>query len=135
MILVIDANPFISGFLRDSINRKVLLSDKLTLYSPEWLLAEFERNESDLKSKFTDSKDFAETKGILFTFVNLVPAKEYSEFMKEASKLTHHTKDMPYFALALHLNCPIWYNEKLFKRQSRVKVYSTSELLKELNLQ
>src|SRR3989344_282831 len=110
MDLVIDANPFISGFLRDSINRKVMLSDKINLYSPEWLLAEFKRNESELKIKFSDSEDFDEIKNILFSFVNMIPAEKYSKFMKEASKLTHHAKDVPYFALALHLNCPLWSN-------------------------
>lgn len=38
-----------------------------------------------------------------------------------------------FFALALKLNCPIWSNENLHKKQSKVKIYSTSELIKELS--
>ena len=134
MILVIDANPFISGFLRNSTSRQVIISDKVILYSPEWLITEFENNESELMEKFPDSADFLETKKLLFKFIKLVPEQEYSMYLNEASKLTKHTHDIPYFAVALYLNCNIWSNEKSFEQQSKVNVYTTSELLKELGL-
>ena len=38
------------------------------------------------------------------------------------------TKDDPYFALALSLNCPIWSDEEAFKQQSRIKVFNTKKL-------
>ena len=134
MILTIDANPFIAGFLRDSTSRRIMLSEKVVLYSPDWLIAEFERNEVELFEKFPSSKDFFETKASLLKFVNIVPESEYSTYIGEASKLARHSKDVPYFALALYLNCSIWSDEKSFKQQSKVKVYSTSELIKELEL-
>ena len=43
-------------------------------------------------------------------------------------------ESVKYFALALKLNCPIWSEDKALKKQSKVKVYSTSELLKEIGL-
>src|SRR3990167_9388768 len=104
MILVIDANPFIAGFLRNSTSRQIILSEKIFLYSPDWLIDEFERNESELMERFSDSDGFFETKRILFKFVKIVPKQEYSIRMEEASKLAKHTKDVPYFALALLLN-------------------------------
>ena len=134
MILVIDANPFIAGFLRNSTSRKIILLEKIILYSPDWLIAEFDRNESELMKKFPASADFLESKKILFKFVKIVSKQEYSMYMEEASKLTEHTKDIPYFALALSLNCPIWSDEKSFKQQSHVEVYSTSDLVKILEL-
>ena len=130
MFLVIDANSFIAGFLRDSVSRKIILHENITLYSPKWLRDEFDRNERELKKKFPSSSKFSETKKILFEFINFISESEYSKFMDEASKLTKHVNDLPYFALALHLDCPIWSNEKSFKRQSKIKVYSTSELLR-----
>ncbi|MCK4476655.1 MAG: hypothetical protein KAU16_08005 [Methanophagales archaeon] len=39
-----------------------------------------------------------------------------------------HLKDVEYFALALKLDFPIWSNEKAFKKQSVVKVFSTPDL-------
>ena len=133
MLLVIDANPFIAGFLRNSASRRIILSDGVELFSPEWLLKEFEKNEFELREKFPASENFWETKKILFAFIKLVPAAEYSEHMKEASKLSKNAKDDPYFALALSLNCAIWSDESSFKRQQSVKVFSTSDLVKELD--
>lgn len=135
MPLVIDVNPFIAGFLRNSTSRRLILSERVLLHSPDWLTAEFERNEPELMSKFSNSEDFFETKDLLFKFVRLVPESEYSEYIKEASKLAKHIKDVPYFALALHPKCPIWSDEKSFKLQSKVNVYSTSDLIKELGLE
>ena len=37
--------------------------------------------------------------------------------------------DTAYIALALHLNCPIWSNDKKLKKQDKVKVITTKELL------
>ena len=44
-------------------------------------------------------------------------------------KLAPHPKDAEYFALALRFVFPIWSNEKAFKKQSKVKVFSTSDLV------
>ena len=134
MELVIDANSFIAGFLRDSKSRLIILSSKVQLYCPDWLEQEFNRNEKELIKKFSEKNNFSETKNILLRFINLVPHGEYSRFLEEASKLTAHSKDVPYFALSLKLRCPIWSNEKSFKLQSKVRVHNTADLIRELGL-
>src|SRR3989338_4705826 len=121
MILVIDANSFIAGFLRNSSSRSIILSDKVKLYSPDWIKQEFDRNERELIQKFSFPAKFSETKSILFNFVDTILSSEYNPYIEEASKLVKHAKDIPYFAVALHLDCPIWSNEKSFKAQSTVK--------------
>ncbi len=134
MILVIDANSFIAGFLRNSTSRQIILSGDVALYSPKWLVDELERNEDELMAKFPGKAGFAETKRTLLEFVRLVPASEYSPYIKEASRLVKHPKDIPYFALALYLNCAIWSNERSFKNQPIVEVFSTSDMVKKLKL-
>jgi len=47
----------------------------------------------------------------------------------EAKLLAPHLKDVEYFALALRFDFPIWSNEKAFKKQSKVKVFSTKDLI------
>ena len=54
---------------------------------------------------------------------------EYTVKISEGLKLAPHPKDAEYFALALKFDFPIWSNEKAFKKQSVVKVFSTSDLL------
>lgn len=55
--------------------------------------------------------------------------QEYTVKLSDGLKLAPHPKDVEYFALALRFDFPIWSNEKAFKRQSRVKVFSTSDLV------
>ena len=62
-------------------------------------------------------------------FVNIVDDEDVARFAKEARALAPHIEDVPCFALALALDCGIWSNEKAFKKQSKVRVYSTAELL------
>ncbi len=51
-------------------------------------------------------------------------------FLSEAKEIAPHKKDVPYFTLALAFNAGIWSDEKAFKNQTRVKVFSTEELKK-----
>ncbi len=63
-------------------------------------------------------------------FVGFVPDEEFKDLGSEAKQLLgKHRKDIPYFALALFLNCGIWSNEKRFKRQPRIRVFSTADLI------
>jgi len=49
--------------------------------------------------------------------------------MSEASRLAAHVEDAPYLALALWKRIPLWSNDKGMKLQSRVKVFTTSQLI------
>src|SRR3989344_1394610 len=132
MRLVIDANPFFAGFLRDAASRRIILSENVVLCSPAWLKEEFTRNEASLRKKFPSPAVFEETRDILLSFIALVPPREYNHTLDEALTLAKHAKDAPYFALALHLQCPLWSNEASFKKQPIIKVFSTADLIKEL---
>ena len=77
--------------------------------------------------------------GFMFLFsllerkIEVYSQEKYEEFLSEAGNISPHGKDVhkddPYFALALSLNAPIWSDEKAFKNQSKVKVFSTSDLI------
>ncbi|MHA1489373.1 MAG: PIN domain-containing protein [Promethearchaeota archaeon] len=43
MKLIIDANIIISGLIKDSTNRKIILSPKFEYFSPEFLLKELNK--------------------------------------------------------------------------------------------
>jgi predicted nucleic acid-binding protein len=66
---------------------------------------------------------------LLSELISVIPQSEYESFIPAASTLLPgHPKDIPYFALALKLMAPVWSNEKRFKKQSQIVVYSTTEL-------
>lgn len=137
-MLVVDANVLFSFFKQDSSRRKLLiellrLGEELA--SPQYCFEELAGDKERInKYSGTDDEQFSKLLSLLETFITSVPESEYSEFAHEAETLAPHQKDVPYFAVALSKNCPIWSDEKAFKKQSRIKVFSTAELLKELSL-
>ena len=135
MLLVVDMNILFSFFKKDSFTRKLLTKSDLELYSPRYALDELNKHldELILKAKINIGV-FELYKSILPFFVEFVSASEYKDFKNEAELITPDPDDTQYFALALKLGCAIWSNDKLLKKQDKVKVFSTSELSKELGL-
>ena len=135
--LVVDANELFSFFKEGSV-RKVLIEESLPqneyeLISPAYVLGElFRDKEKIIKFSGIDEAAFAVMFSLVTLHVSPVPEDECSEFMPEAAQLAPHSKDAPYFAAALARNCTIWSDEKAFKKQDKVKVVTTAELLEEL---
>ncbi len=138
MELVIDAAILFSFFKPESFTRdfvKLLYSNGVRLFAPAFLLDEL----LALKERICefceiDEEEFTTSFILLCEVLGVIPKSEYERFLSEAKNLlSEHPKDAPYFALALKLSIPIWSNEKRFKKQSKVKVFSTHEL-KELFL-
>jgi len=58
-----------------------------------------------------------------FELIEVIPESEYNTSLHEAEMLLpEHLEDVPYLALSIAFDCPLWSNEKLLKTQSRVKV-------------
>jgi predicted nucleic acid-binding protein len=137
MKLVIDANILFSFLKKDSITRKLITSFEIfELYTPSRGVKELSKNRGEIcrKSRISEA-EFEEAIEDLKLFVAIVPDEEFKDFGVEAKELLgEHVKDIPYFALALFLDCGIWSNEEKFKLQSRIKVYSTSDLAKLISI-
>jgi predicted nucleic acid-binding protein len=138
MFLVIDANILFS-FFNPSSARRVLIhaSPKLgfKLISADFVFEELAEDRGKIqKYAGISGLEFILFFSLLEKMIESVPKEEHDNFLSNAMELAPHAKDVPYFALALSLNCPIWSDEKAFRKQSKVKVYSTSELLKRLKL-
>jgi len=132
--LVVDANILFSFFRPDSERKHLvegLLISDCELVSPEFVIEELLSDKEKIK-KFSglNESEFSELFLILEDEIRVVPKSEYDKFLSDAIKLSPHIKDAPYFALALSLNSPIWSDEKAFKKQSKVKIFSTSALSK-----
>lgn len=133
--LIVDASILFSFFKANSARRDVfkkLLGHECRLASPDFVLKELAGNKSDIM-KFAKISEGEFNDVMLELGKDLASFKEegYKEFLAEANKISPHgegTKDDPYFALALAFNFPIWSDEAAFKKQPRVKVFTTEEL-------
>ncbi|MAG15870.1 hypothetical protein CMO88_02310 [Candidatus Woesearchaeota archaeon] len=138
MKLVVDSNVLFTFFWKDSVflNTVKHLS---ALFAPEMVLGEIKKYNQDLLTKTRLSqKEFDKKLEELVQRVEFIPLEEYQSQFREAKVLSkdfserdkdEFLKDIDLFALALKLKCAIWSNDKLFKKQSTVPVFSTEEMI------
>jgi len=139
MLLAVDSNVLFTFFWNTSVFRKLSLRQDLLLVSPEFALEEIDNNSSELAKKAGVSKEeFGNLLKELKSLVRFVPIEEYSPFLKDADSLAksllgeekaEFLKDVDFIALALKLKCPLWSNDRLLKKQSKVEVFSTKEVI------
>ena len=135
MKIIVDVNVVVSTLLNKGIPFNVFflnsIVNKFEFFAPEFLLAEFEKHEQELieETKFS-KKEFGIIKDFLFKEINFVSKPEFSEFLSKANELLKtHVKDIPYVALALKLNAPIFSGDKVLKNCIPDKVLSPREML------
>ncbi len=131
MKLVSDTNILVSFFRPNPVNEIISNSKSLNLqlFTPEYAIEELKNNESDvLKYAKISSREFKEKLSELLSFITTFPSNSFKEFESEAKQLIHN-KDVPIFALALKLKCPIWSNEPGFKEQSKIEIFSNKDMI------
>ena len=132
-LIVVDANVLFSFFKPESFTRKALKSLYLKgakLIVPDFALDElYALRQKICKFCGIGGLEFIISLALLSEIIDVVPRSEFEKFEPKALKLLPgHTKDMPYFALALSSDCAIWSNEKRFKEQSEVDIFSTEDI-------
>ena len=133
-ILVVDANILFSFFKKDSLRRELI--ERLPEYgckliSPDYVIAEL-LNEKEKIMKFSgiDEIGFLFIISLIQKKVETISKENYEKWLDDAMKISPHKKDVPYLALALASNAAVWSDERAFKKQNKVKIFSTEELKK-----
>ncbi len=134
MFLVVDANIVLSALLTKGKSFDIFIMNKLIkkyeFIAPEFLFFEIGKNSDEiLKRSKLSSEELAKVFKFIKDEIEFIPFKEFNEQADKASSLAPHEKDGQYFALALAFNCGIWSEEKVFKHQSEIKVFSTKDLM------
>ena len=130
MEFVVDTNILYSYFWKQSFTRKILMSQNIRLISPEFALEEINANESNILRKTgLSKKEFNDVRSNLAIAVEIIPLEEYGKFLKPALSFSPDPNDVDFLALALKLKLPLWSNDSGLKKQNKVKIFSTSDLL------
>ncbi|MBN1376819.1 nucleotide-binding protein [Candidatus Woesearchaeota archaeon] len=132
MELVIDANIIMSALIpKHSKTPDLIFNDKIKLFAPDFLIKEFKKHEKEILSKSRLSKEeFELFLSLISSKINFLSYSEFKDFIPKAEKICPDPYDIEYFALALKLKCSLWSNDKELKKQNKLTVYSTKELLK-----
>ncbi len=131
MDLVVDANVLFAALIKKDITSDLFFVEQFHLYAPDFLFIEFEKYRGVVREKTERSEeDFERFLSIIKTRIQSVPAEEFLPFMEQAKAVSPDPKDAPYIAVALKLGAVIWSYDKGLRRQTVVKIFDTSDLLR-----
>lgn len=143
MKFVVDSNILFTFFWKNSTLKEILLKEEAELFSPEFALEEINKYSSEIIKKSGLTKnEFEKKKKELIEQAGFISLNEYSDFFQNAKLLAktfsekekiEFLKDIDFFALALKLGFSIWTNDKLFKKQLRISVFTTREIIELLS--
>ena len=134
MKLVVDTNIILKALIRDSKVRAVLLNPEHHFYVPEFAFEETERHMDMIVDKSGLSVE--EVKIVLTTLsanLRVLPAKETAKEWIEAEAIIGNidSTDIVFVAAALNSDADgIWSDDKDFKRQDSVRVWTTAEIIR-----
>jgi len=138
MRLVVDSNVLFTYFWRNSALNRILDHD-VKLFSPEYALTEIEKHREEIieKAKMKEN-DFSGYFYLLKQSVDFAPKSSYERYLEEAEKVAGYFSDAEkeeirddadFLALSMALGCPLWSNDALLKKQGKVAVFSTYEII------
>ena len=135
MRLVLDNNIFFSLMKPFSVNSYLFSSLRTDFFAPEFIKSELKKHKEEclFKSKLSEH-EFEMRKNEVEENIKFFKSLEYKDFLKISLTALTDPDDVDFLALALAIKAAIWSNDPHLKQQSKVKVYSTSELLKKLGL-
>ncbi len=139
MDLVVDSNVLFTFFWKNSTFRKISTIQELELFVPLYALEEIDKYATYIITKTElSNEEFKQLKKELAIIIRFISEKEYKSFINKADSLIKSlpkddylelSHDIDFFALALKLKCPIWSNDKLLKKQSKVKILNTKDII------
>ena len=131
MDLVVDANVLIAAIIKESTSYTLLFREDFHIYTAEYIFTEIEEHKEEIlkKTKKTE-EEFYKLIETLKRRISLVPLEELIPYLNKAEKICPDPDDVVYFALALKLNCAVWSNDKDLKKQNKIKIYHTHDLMK-----
>ena len=131
MKFVLDTNIILSALIKDSLTRKIIKNLEFEFFAPSFSLSEIKKYKKYVceKSSITE-KQFDVVLKTLFENIEIVSVDFYKKYIKESKKLISDVKDTPFLACAISLNADIWSDDRDFKEQKKVKIYTTHEFIK-----
>ncbi|HLD15709.1 MAG TPA: PIN domain-containing protein [Candidatus Nanoarchaeia archaeon] len=134
MILIVDANVLFSALIKRGITYETIFSDKLRLITPDFVIEEYHKHKDEILSKSgLSGKDLELLFEILKGQIEIISSQDFIDKISEAEEVSPDLNDVHYFALALKFNFSIWSNDKELKKQNKIKVFNTEEILDLIN--
>jgi predicted nucleic acid-binding protein len=136
MRIVIDSNILFSSLIKDSKIRELILNYPDKFLFPEFIFLEVQKHQNELLNKSGLMKhDMDKLLHILLSRVEVIPNSKLKQYRREALKIVDSIdrNDAIFFACALkYKNSIIWSDDKKLKKQNKVIVLNTQEMIKNI---
>ncbi|MFH1650374.1 MAG: PIN domain-containing protein [Candidatus Woesearchaeota archaeon] len=101
------------------------------LFSPDFLKIELvEWAELILKKTNRKIDDLDKMISWMRTVIQIVPPEKYIKMLPRATIISPDAQDVQYIALAMHLNCPLWSNDRALKEQTTITIFNTQDVIR-----
>ncbi len=134
MKIVVDTNIILKALIKNSKVRAILLNPNHQFCVPEYAIEETERHLPSIVEKTgLPAGEVKLVLSILLTNMQVIPLQEVMSKWNEAVEIMApiDIEDTPFIAAALVQRFDgIWSDDKHLKRQKKVKVWSTGEILR-----
>jgi len=132
MNIVTDTNILISALIKNGITRDFIVKSKNNFIIPEFEVYEIyeHKNEIIKKSKLSE-REFDTIFLRLLRNIKIIPTDLIIDKKEEAERIIGHIDkdDVQFIATALTFNCSIWSDDKHFKKQNKVRILTTKEII------
>ncbi|MBM3282376.1 MAG: PIN domain-containing protein [Candidatus Diapherotrites archaeon] len=138
MRIILDTNTLFSALIKDSTTRKIILEYNGKFLLPEYIFDEMKKHQVMLYQKTKlDEKEFEQLLQIILTKVEVVPIEKLIEQRVQSLQIMEKIdiNDALFIACALaYPNSVIWTEDKDFKKQSKIKVMNTAEIIEKIRM-
>lgn len=132
MLLVIDANIVVASLIKEGKVREIIMSEKFSLVSPDYLLSEIHKYREYIRQKagLTETEMDALLETVLKR-IKIIPRDRYQSRIAEAGRIMDSDiNDVPYVACYLQVVCDgIWTNDSDYSDKRGINIVSTDYLL------
>ena len=133
MKIVIDANVLFAALIKEGPTRALILKSDLILIAPSYIIVETEKYKKEIQNKAKiSSSEVEDLLSSCLSQITLIDDSELIPFLRAAETLTNDDNDLLYLACALKVNADIWTNDKVFQNQTRVKIWTTIQLIEKV---
>ena len=136
MKIVLDSNVLFSALIKDSTTRRLILDYDDFFLFPSYIFEEMEEHKEELMQKSKMSKeDFDKLLELLLKKVLIVPEEVLKTYKDESIEIVKDIDldDAVFIACALaNPESVIWSDDKKLKRQNKVKILNSTEMMQYL---
>lgn len=131
MKIVVDTNIILSALIKNSLTREILKNVLFEFFTPDFSIGEITKYKNYVCKKASISeKDFDILLESIFEKIKIVPSGFYEEHLNYSKPFLTDIGDVPFLACAIALDANIWSDDKHFKQQKKVGVFTTGDFAK-----